>query len=149
MKNFTLSAEEESGVENRAKAWVKRLEQVLNMDLPFHKVGIAHLTSGLIAPKREDYTAVLNAIPEEEMIRLFSKAAKVGAGIELNKEDMEYKSHEEEAVLRVYKIAKNCGCKFYLGSDSHHLKNFGNAKSIFEKTVDLLGLTEDDKFIIG
>jgi histidinol phosphatase-like PHP family hydrolase len=148
MKGYTLSAEEASSAENRAKAWVKRLDAVLNMSLPFHKVGIAHLTCGLIAPTREEYLEVLRLIPEDEMRRLFNRAAKLGVGIELNASDMNFAEGEAETVLRIYKIAKECKCKFYLGSDAHCPKNFSNTKEIFERAVNLLGLSEKDKFIV-
>ena len=148
MKGYTIFEEEASSVANRAKAWVKHLDAVLNMDLPFHKVGIAHLTCGLIAPTREEYLEVLKLIPEDEMKRLFSRASKLGVGIELNASDMKFADQEPETVLRVYKTAKDCGCKFYCGSDAHHPKGFDNTKQIFERAVNLLGLSEDDKFII-
>lgn len=148
MKGYTLSEEDASSAENRAKAWVKRFAAVLNMELPFSKIGIAHLTCGLIAPKREEYLEVLRLIPEDEMRELFIRAAKLGVGIELNSSDMNFAEGEADVVLRIYKIAKECGCKFYLGSDAHHPKGLDNAKAIFERSVEMLELTEDDKFII-
>ncbi len=149
MKGHTISEEEASSAENRAKAWVKRFDAVLNMDLPFHKVGIAHLTCVLIAPTREEYLEVLRLIPEDEMERLFNRASQLGVGIELNATDMNFADQEAETVLRIYKIAKECKCKFYLGSDAHHPQDFENTKQIFERAVDLLRLSEDDKFIVG
>ena len=149
MKDYTVSVEELDNAGNRASAWVKRLDAVLGMDLPFHKIGIAHLTCGLIAPTREEYIEVLKLIPQEEMEKLFKKAAKLGVGIELNSDDMNFAEEEAEVVLRPYRIAKQCGCKFYLGSDAHHPNTLDRAKEIFERAVDLLELTEEDKFIIG
>lgn len=148
MKGYTLSEEEGACAENKAKAWVKRLDAVLNMDLPFHKVGIAHLTCGLIDRDREEFLRILNLLPEKELERLFEKAASLGVGIELNSSDMSFSDSEADTILRPYKIAKECGCKFYCGSDAHHPETFNNAKSIFERAVDFLKLTEDDKFII-
>ena len=148
MKGYTLSEEEASSAASRAKAWVKRLDAVLHMDLPFRKVGIAHLTCGLIASPREEYLEVLRLIPEDEMRNLFNRAAKLGVGIELNASDMGFADREADVVLRIYKIAKECGCKFYLGSDAHFPKDFDNVKKKFERAVALLGLTEEDKFII-
>ncbi len=148
MKGYTLSEEEASSAENRAKAWVNRFAAVLNMDLPFSKIGIAHLTCGLIAPTREEFLEVLRLIPEDEMRKLFIRAAKLGVGIELNSSDMSFADNEADIVLRIYKIAKECGCKFYLGSDAHHPKSLDKAKAIFERAVAMLKLTEDDKFII-
>ncbi len=149
MKGFTLKEEELQSANTRAKAWVNRLDAVLNMDLPFHKVGIAHLTCGLIAPTKEEYLDTLRLIPESDMIRLFKKAAKLGVGIEINAFDMLFKYGGQDIVLRPYKIAKECGCKFYLGSDSHHPDFFDDALRAFNKAIDLLGLTEDDKFLPG
>ena len=146
MKNYTLSLEETKDAQSRADAWVRRFDAVLNMDLPFHKVGIAHLTCGLIAPDRDEYIKVLKLIPEEEMERLFKKAAKLGVGIEINSGDMNFKDEEEDVVLRPYRVAKRCGCKFYCGSDAHHPKNLDAAIARFERGIDLLDLTEEDKF---
>ncbi|MBR6552918.1 MAG: hypothetical protein IKT89_08795, partial [Clostridia bacterium] len=99
---------------------MKRFEAVLGMDLPFHKIGIAHLTCGLIAPNREEYLEVIELIDTDEMKRVFKKAAKLGVGIELNSADMKFNEKEADIILRPYRIAKECGCKFYLGSDAHH-----------------------------
>lgn len=148
MMGFTISEEEGKTPEGRANAWIKRLEGVLNMDLPFHKIGLAHLTCALIAKPREEFLKVLNLIPDEEMERLFEKAAQLGVGIELNMCDMSFSEEEKETILRPYRIAKRCGCKFYCGSDAHTPSEFEGYKEIMERAVDLLGLTEDDKFII-
>ena len=149
MNTFTVSDDGSETVEERAVLWVKRLEALLNAPLPFHKVGIAHLACSLIAPKsRADYLKTLSLIPSEEMERLFTKAAALGVGIELNKSDMSFKDEEADTVLRMFRIAKKCGCKFYLGSDSHLPREFVNAVSTFERAIDLLDLTEDDKFHI-
>jgi len=82
------------------------------------------------------------------MKTLFSRAAKLGVGIELNASSMRFKDDETDTVLKMYRIAKECGCKFYLGSDAHQPESFSKAKEIFEKVVALLELTEEDKFIL-
>ena len=148
-KGFSLTDEESFDANSRAKAWVKRFDAVLNMDLPFHKIGIAHLTCGLIGRTREEYLEILRLIPEKDMIRLFEKAARLGVGIELNSEDMEFSDEETEVVLRPYRIAKQCGCEFYCGSDAHHPDRLSKTKAIFERAIDLLDLKEEDKFVIS
>ena len=108
-----------------AKNWVERFDAVLNSDLPFHKVGIPHLACELINNKSHaDYLKTLDLIPIEEMERLFKKAAKLGLGIELNAYDMKCKIEEQDTILRMFHIAKDCGCKFYLASDAHSLNAF-------------------------
>ncbi len=83
------------------------------------------------------------------MERVFAKAAKVGVGIELNIGDMKFQDSEADTVLRMFRVAKAYGCKFYCGSDAHHPKSLDRAKEIFERAIDLLELSEDDKFYIG
>ena len=134
----------------RAELWVKRLDALLSQDLPFRKIGIAHLACGLISRGGfEDYLSVLSGISGEEMERLFARAAEVGCGIELNQDDINRMQKAPDAVGRMFRIAKNQGCKFYMGSDAHHPSGLLHAKESFEYAVDELGLEESDKFNIG
>ena len=135
----------------RAGLWVRRLECLLDKDLPFHKIGIAHLACSLLHNRGtfDDYLDTLKNIPDEDMERLFARAAEVGCGIELNQYDIMSVQKEPEIVGRMFRIAKEQGCKFYMGSDAHHPAEFKKAKECFEYAVDLLGLKENDKFNIG
>ncbi len=145
MRGFTISAEDAKNVNGMAKKWIERFDYVLNMDLPFKKVGIAHLTCPLMAPKKELIGETINKIPEEEMYILFKKAQKLGVGIELNADDLKFEYADSDTMLKPYKIAKECGCKFYLGSDAHNPEALYDAKQIFERAIDLLNLKEEDK----
>lgn len=113
--------------EKRAQVWVKRLDYILSLDLPFYKVGIAHLACSIMAPNHDVYIATLNAIPTDEM---------------------DFKVSDEYAVLRMFRIAKEQGCKVYLGSDVHHPQKFDKAQKVFQNAIDLLGLEESDKLVI-
>ena len=149
MSEFTIHPEDAESDEARARLWVERFDKLLSADLPFYKTGVAHLACPLInngARDREKYLSTLDLIPSGEMERLFAKAKEVGIGIELNKADMRFSDSEAERVLRMFRIAKWQGCKFYLGTDAHHPKNFENAKEIFERAINMLGLEESDKF---
>ena len=153
MTGYTLFEEDIINPQMRAKSWVKRLDHVLDMDFPFHKVGLPHLTSNLLSRvKKERVKEVrletISSIPANEMYRLFTKAARLGVGIELNASDMGFADSEQEIELRPYRIAKECGCKFYCGSDAHHPDRFESVKETLERVIDLLELEEDDKFII-
>lgn len=149
MTGFTLSEEDAKSLERRAQLWVERFGALLDMDLPFKKIGVAHLACRLIAnTSREDYLNVLEMLPGEAMDRLFAKAAGQGIGIELNAGDMGFEDDEADIVLRMFRIAKKQGCKFYCGSDAHHPAGLDAAKDKFERAIDWLGLTEDDKFHI-
>ncbi len=149
MHGFTIEEEDFKIKERIAPLWCKRLEALLDMPLPFGKIGIAHLCAALMnKTSREEYIATLDLLPTDEMERLFSKAAALGVGIELNMGDMSFSDSEADSVLRPFKIAKSCGCKFYLGSDAHHPEAFETAKEVFERAVTMLSLTENDKFLL-
>lgn len=135
--------------EQRAALWVRRFGEALSHDLPYEKVGIAHLVCSLICPDdRQGLLDTLGCIGDDDMKRLFDRAAKLRAGIELNLGDMRFSDAEADTVLRPFRIAKECGCRFYCGSDAHRRASFDTAREVFERAIDLLGLEETDKFTV-
>ena len=149
MTGFTMTEEMLATPGTRAKAWIDRLDALLSQDLPFGKIGLAHLTCPLIWSKnREKYVATVDAISVPDMHRVFARIAKLGCGVEINTADMRYSEEEKEVLLRPYRIAKEEGCKFYLGSDAHHPAGLEGARKWFERGIEDLGLTEDDKMKI-
>jgi histidinol phosphatase-like PHP family hydrolase len=150
MKKFTIDEEDYCVCDRVAKHWCERLDALLSMPLPFFKIGIAHLACSLMnKASREEYIKTLDMIPDDEMERLFSDAARLGCGIELNYSDMRFSDTEADSVLRIFKTAKSCGCKFYLGSDAHHPEVFEKTTDVFERAITMLDLTENDKFILN
>lgn len=147
MTDFTVPKEVNRPID-KARLWVERLNSVLDMDLPFHKIGIAHLTCGLIDASRTNFLETIDSISESDLKSVFKKAAEKGVGIELNSDDMNFENSEADTILRIYRAAKNAGCKFYLGSDAHHPESLKKAKGIFERAIRLLDLSEEDKFRI-
>ena len=144
-----LTPEQKDTVEKRVKAYITRLDALLAMDLPFYKVGLAHPACPLIHKEsRKGYLDTLSSLPEDALQALFAKAARLGMGIELNSADMNYAPEEESIVLRLFRIAKKEGCRFYLGSDIHSPTDYVKQISIWEKALDALSLTEADKFTL-
>ncbi len=133
--------------EEAAKYWVIRLEELLKKDLPWHKTGIAHLTCGHIFKGR--VPEVIRLLDDKVLYNLFGKCSEKGVGIELNMKTLNLSQEEKAIVLRPYFIAKDCGCKFYLGSDSHKIEALKNSKENFEDIITSLDLKESDKFLIG
>lgn len=132
--------------EEAAEQWISRLSAVLKKDLPWHKTGIAHLTCGHIFKGRTP--EAISLIGDEKSYELFSECAQKGVGIELNMKSIFSSEEEKNILLRPYYIAKDCGCKFYLGSDAHKNEALKGAKENFERIITLLDLQESDKFII-
>lgn len=143
MTTFTIAPEDTSPA-RRAQLYLERNHALLDMDLPFRKIGLAHFTCSLMASHSEgSRDDILNCITDAEYAELFARVAKSGMGVELN---MALTDPESADTMRPYRIAKSQGCKFYLGSDAHHPKGLNAARARFEAAIDALALTEDDKF---
>jgi histidinol phosphatase-like PHP family hydrolase len=143
MTGFTIAPEDVS-VERRAALYMQRNHALLDMDLPFYKMGLAHFTCSLMERNCEgSRDDILDAITDAEFAELFARVAKSGMGVELN---MNLHDPESERTMRPYRIAKAQSCKFYLGSDAHHPKALGEARARFEAVISALELSEDDKF---
>lgn len=130
--------------EEAAEIWLNKIRCLLSMELPFHKMGIAHMTTGHIL--KEKTPLVIKLLKDEDLYEIFSDCAAKGIGIELNTKTIFNSEEEKEILLRPYFIAKDCGCKFYLGSDSHKTTALISAKDNFERIITLLDLSEEDKF---
>ena len=143
MTGFTITPEDTSPA-RRAELYMQRNHALLDMDLPFERIGLAHFTCSLLAKgctgSRDD---ILNAIPDADFAELFARIAKSGMGLELN---MSLTDPQSADTMRPYRIAREQGCKFYLGSDAHHPKALDAARASFEAVIDALELSEDDKF---
>ena len=149
MEGLTRPAEI-SSPKQKAEFWMARLNALLDMDLPFHKIGVAHLTCSLIDRNREAWRETLRLLDEDALRRVMARAAEKGVGVELNADDMRLFTEEEtDLALRPYRVAKAMGCKFYCGSDAHHPDALERAPRAFERAIELLELTEEDKFHIG
>ena len=147
MTGYTIPESAKDSVSEKAKLWVSKLNALLNMNLPFEKIGVPHLAADLIFFKDvERYKQVLESISDTDMEEVFTKCAKLGVGIEINSCDFKYSDYEKNAVLRVFKIAKSCGCNFFLDSVAHHPKNLDGAIELFNRAINDIGLTENDKY---
>jgi len=83
MKNFTFD-ECHDNVADKTVLYIKRFEAFLNADLPFHKVGLAHITCSLIHREEGGYLKVLDGVSDSKFEELFRGCAERGCGVELN-----------------------------------------------------------------
>ena len=124
---------------------VERLEKLSAMDLPFHKVGIAHINCSLIMTEGDEFR-VYDCVNEDRYRAAMHALAVKGAGIELNASSfLSTPPDKMPSALRLFRMAKEEGCKFYLATDAHHPASLGSVLKIGE-VIDALSLTEDDKF---
>lgn len=135
-----------SSPEEGAAIWLEKIRTLLDKSLPRNKVGIAHMTCGHIM--KEKTPEVIRLLKNEDLYDVFSRCAEKAIGIELNTKTLFSSEEEKDIILRPYFIAKDCGCKFYLGSDAHKVSALSEAKDNFERIITLLDLEEKHKFIV-
>ena len=85
-------------------------------------------------------------ITDDQFKRCFSAAAEKGIALELNPNFLNRPTLAEcyeDPIFRMYRIAKECGCKFTVGSDSHCEQDLQEFKNIYLFTT-LLELAESD-----
>lgn len=148
MTDFTITAADAVTPEGRAKVLLDKLETVLDKDLPWHKIALAHLTGPKLGGGDPDFHCeVLRLLKGERLTALFKKAAALGVGIELNTGTFRFGNEaEEQAVVDFYAHAKECGCRFCFGSDAHRADGFTYHRARGQRMADALGLTEEDIF---
>ena len=123
---------------------VERLEQLQAFDLPWRKVGIAHMVLDLIF-KEGDHAKVYGLVDEKRFRAAMRFFADHGTGIEINCWSfLPGWRKDEEAFLRLYRLAKDEGCKFYLASDAHHPEEMELVTKYAPEVCESLGLTEAD-----
>lgn len=119
-------------------------EDTLNSDVAKYITSMAHPFEAVCC--LYDRHILNKMISDDTYKRLFSKTAEKGIAIEVNVSCMKGKTPEEIANLeemRLYRIAKDEGCLFTFGSDSHDdqaHKYYSNATLV----ANLLNLTEND-----
>ncbi len=147
MNGFTINADRTGpSAEEHKRYYQERLDRLFQMDLPFERCGLAHFTTSLTYSREP--VRMLELFTDEEYRQIWRQVAERGMGVELNlwEEWLSYTALGKEQLLRPYRIAKSVGCRFYLGSDSHTPEEFTGKKAAFEEMIDILQLTEEDKF---
>lgn len=92
------------------------------------------------------YNTVQALIPDSYFYEAFSAAKEAGVAIELNGSCLIYLPEKEIPdceYVRIYSIAKACGCRFTYGSDSHDHRE-ERKLHLVEAFLDQCGITEND-----
>jgi histidinol phosphatase-like PHP family hydrolase len=141
MKGFVLDQNVTSS-EEAARVMVDRFKEVIELGLA---TGIAHpfLPFGF-----DPVDEILSCISDDEFVECFGRAAELGISMELNASSFpgshgkERDTFHDETFIRVFSLAKACGCLFHFASDAHSPKNMHGLFEM-EAIVNLLGITED------
>ena len=96
--------------------------------------------------KYDVYNEIQSLIPNSYFYEAFNAAREKGIAIEMNGSTLIYMPDEQIPdceYVRIYSIAKECGCKFTYGSDSHDFR--GERKlHVVERFLDLCKITDAD-----
>ena len=128
-----------------AELFTSRLEQLLELELPWRKVGIAHLNIHHLF--REGSAAdVLRLLDGKRWQAIFHSIAAKGAGVELNAAAFASAGADMDVHIDFFRLAREAGCRFYCASDAHKLEALDI--SSLQSVVDALGLTAEDRYVI-
>ena len=93
------------------------------------------------------YDAIIAAIPDNEFLDAFHIAAESGVALEITvsflQDPVKRRFFSLETPVRVLTLAKQAGCKFVFGSDSHTIERLSRIHEL-EYFIRTVGLTEDD-----
>ena len=93
-----------------------------------------------------DRGSIIDMISDDVFQRLFEKTSRKGIAFEINVSSMRNKTADEIetcSLIRMFKIAKECGCKFILGSDAHTNEDHSSYSNA-DMVAELLDLKERD-----
>ena len=141
-EGFTVPRNLDSSPEVHKNLYLKRMDILLNADIPYGKTGLAHPACSLAC--KADPVRMFDLITDREYEQMWTRVRDKGMGVEINISER-YTPEELERVMRLYRIAKAVGCKFYLGGDAHIPEETRGLIRKFQKHIDILGLTEEDK----
>ena len=99
--------------------------------------------------KHERFNDVQSHIPDSYLREAFSAAKEKGIAIELNGSCLTYLPDEKISqceYVRIYSIAKQCGCRFTYGSDSHS-PDFLRKLPLIEGFFRQCGITDEDMLL--
>ena len=135
--------------EKIADLLLTRMEEVAKLPLPWHKVGIAHPTCSLVF-KEGNEADVYQALDPERLANAMKTFADKGVGIELNGSSFKegWRKREEEH-LKIYRAARDAGCRFYCGSDSHQPEHLTRTLQNLPTVIELLGLKDEHVFSVA
>lgn len=123
---------------------IKAFMDTVNSDVAKYVTAIPHPFLAVCCPY--DRFALLNEITDDQFKSCFSAAANSGIAIEINPffiKDTPESELEESPVIRMFRLAKNEGCLFTVGTDAHQASDM-DYFALAERYVKVLNLKESD-----
>lgn len=132
--------------EQYARLIEERLRELTEVDLPEGRCGIAHIS--FTFQKGEALIQTYEELSADALYKSFCQCRRRGIAIEINAGCFEDGWEENrELFLKIYRVALDAGCKYYLSSDAHHPAELWNLMRLV-KVVEALGLSESNRYRI-
>lgn len=145
MLDFVMPKEFDNDIAKHSDYLVRSFMALCRHPMKKYITAIAH--PFLPVCKDKEYRErIVDAISDEIYKECFDAARDAGIGIEINASLFANAGYEEIAAsgyMRMFSAAKNCGCKFSLGSDAHGV----NGLSAIDKAgyiMHITGITDAD-----
>ncbi len=145
--HITMPKEFYEPYEKHIEYMIQAYEDIINSKVSKYITAVAHPFCAVCCPY--DREQLINIISDDTFKRLFEKTANKGIAFELNVDYMakfkkSYEEIAEAAHMRMFRLAKESGCKFIFGSDAHSTTEHQTYEYLTKTFVELLGLKEDD-----
>lgn len=124
---------------------LKAYEQIIDSAVSKYVTAMAHPFDAVCCPY--DRQVLYRLISDDSFKRIFSKTAEKGIAVEINTSafpDITRENAEDFGAMRMFRIAKQQGCKFIFGSDAHSVKGQESFISRAELISDIIGLKTED-----
>lgn len=124
---------------------IQAYTDVLNCNIAKYIKAMAHPFAAVCCPYGN--RVLMEMMTDDEYRRVFDLTAEKGVAVEINLSGYPKNDHEkiiQHPSMRMFRIAKECGCQFVFGSDSHGIGGHNAYRSCAEFVASVLELSEND-----
>ena len=132
--------------EKHVQFMIDAYNDILDCPVSKYVTAMAHPFTAVACPYSREI--LFDLISDDVFKKLFSETADKGIAVEINTDDFakdEISKICDNKRIRMYNIAKTCGCKFLFGSDAHHNeREHKRYMEILGEITKIINLTEAD-----
>ncbi len=131
--------------EKHAEYMVEAYRKILNSAVSRHILSVAHPFDAVCCPY--DRQILYKLVSDDVFKELFDATAEKGIAIEINTacfKNITAENFEQFGAVRMFRIAKDMGCKFVFGSDYHSQSGLDGYTDVAQLFINGLELTEND-----
>lgn len=145
--HMTMPKEYYKPYQSHVDFMIQAYEDIINSKVSRYITAVAHPFEAVCCPY--DMEILINMISDDTFKRLFDKTANKEIAFELNiaymrDRNKSYQDIEQGAQIRMFRLAKECGCKVIFGSDAHDMGGHKRYDELTKVFIDLLELKEGD-----